>query len=154
MFSVLLLKKISSETFQPNLSIYSIVLGTVRAPHDLATNSRHSSRSSALLKASLSFKPIQSRMLSSHHFLCLPLLLPPPTVLWRTALASPEALVTCPYHFILRPFTVDTFFVGSNGLLNPASHLLVGDVVFDRDAKETSETSHFHCLYLSLYFCC
>ena len=41
-------------------------------------------------------------MLSSHRFLCLPLLLPPCTVPWRTVLASPEALVTCPYHFILR----------------------------------------------------
>ena len=30
---------------------------------------------------------------------------------------------------------------------------LVGEV-FVRDVKETSETSHFHCLYLSLYFCC
>ena len=46
------------------------------------------------------------------------------------------------------------FFVGSNGFPNPASHLFVGDVVFVRDAKETSETSHSHCLYLSLYFCC
>ena len=46
------------------------------------------------------------------------------------------------------------FFVGSNDFPNPASHLFVGDGVFVRDAKETSETSHFHCLYLSLYFCC
>ena len=46
------------------------------------------------------------------------------------------------------------FFVGSNGFRNPASHLFVGDEVFVRDAKETSETSHIHCLYLSLYFCC
>ena len=45
------------------------------------------------------------------------------------------------------------FFVGSNGFPIPALHLFVGDVVFVRDAKETSETSHFHCLYLSLYFC-
>ena len=56
------------------LSIYPIVLGTFGAPHDLATNSRHSSRSSAFLTASLSSKPVQSRMLSSHHFLCRPLL--------------------------------------------------------------------------------
>ena len=84
------------------LSIYPTVLGTVGAPHDLATISRHSSRSSALLKASLSSKPVQSRMLYFHRFLCLPLLLPPRTVPWRTLLASPEALVTCPYHFILR----------------------------------------------------
>ena len=89
------------------LSVYPIVLGTVGAPHDVATNIRHSSHSSALLTASLSSKTIQSRMLSSHRFLCLPLLLPSRTVPWRTVLASPEALVTCPYHFILRLFTVD-----------------------------------------------
>ena len=85
------------------LSIYPIVLGTVGAPYDLATNIRHSSHSSALLTALLSSKPVQCRMLSSHRFLCLPLLLPPHTVPWRTVLA----LVTCPYHFILRLFTVD-----------------------------------------------
>ena len=89
------------------LSIYPIILGTVGAPHELATNIRHSSHSSALLTALLSFKPVQSRMLYSHRFLCLPLLLPPRTVPWRTVLASPEALVTCSYHFILRLFTVD-----------------------------------------------
>ena len=89
------------------LSVYPILLGTVGAPHDLATNSRHSSRSSALLMASLSSNPVQSRMLSSHRFLCLPLLLPPRTVPWRTVLASLKALVTCPYHFILSLFTVD-----------------------------------------------
>ena len=88
------------------LSVYPIVLGTVGTPHDLATNIRHSSRSSALLTASLSSKPVQSRMLSSHRFLCLPLLLPPRTVPWRTVLASPEALVTRPYHFLLRLFEV------------------------------------------------
>ena len=89
------------------LSIHPIVLGTVGAPHDLATNSRHSSPSSALLTASLSSKPVQSWMLSSHRFHCLPLLLLPRTVPWRTVLTSPEALVTCLYHFILRLFTVD-----------------------------------------------
>ena len=86
------------------LSIYPIVLGTVGAPHDLATNIHHSS---TLLTESLSSKPVQSRMLSSHRFLCLPLLLPTHTVPWKTVLASPEALVTCPYHFLSRLFTVD-----------------------------------------------
>ena len=89
------------------LSIYPISLGTVGAPHDVATNIRHSCRSSALLTASLLSKPVQSRMLSSHRFLCLPFFLPPRKVPWRTVLASPEALVTCQYHFILRLFTVD-----------------------------------------------
>ena len=51
-------------------------------------------------------------------------------------------------------YSEQEFFVGSNGFPNPALHLFVGDVVFVRDVKETSETSHFYCLYLSLYFCC
>ena len=89
------------------LPTYPSVMGTVGAPHDLASNIRHSSRSSALLMASLSSKPVQSRMFSSHPFLCLPLLFPPCTVPWRTILESPEALVTYPYHFTLRLFTVD-----------------------------------------------
>ena len=58
-----------------------------------------------------------------------------------------------PLHFASF-YSGQEFFVGSSGFLNPASHLFVGDVVFVRNAKETSETSHFHCLYLSLYFCC
>ena len=52
------------------------------------------------------------------------------------------------------PYSGHEFPAGSNGSLNPALHLPTGDVVFVRDAKETSETYHFHCLYLSLYLCC
>ena len=64
----------SSTTY---LSIYPIVLVTVAAPHDLATNFRHSSRSSALLTASLSSKSVQSQMLSSIVFsVCLSFSLP------------------------------------------------------------------------------
>ena len=44
-------------------------------------------------------------MLSSHHFLCLPLHLPAWTVPCRIVLASPDDRVTCPYHFSLRLFT-------------------------------------------------
>lgn len=47
---------------------YPIVFGTVRAPQDLTTNVRHSSRSSALFMVSSSVKPVHSRMLSSHCF--------------------------------------------------------------------------------------
>ena len=47
-----------------------------------------------------------------------------------------------PLHFVSF-YSGQEFFVGSNGFPNPASHLFVGDVVFVRDAKETSETSHF-----------
>ena len=58
-----------------------------------------------------------------------------------------------PLHFASF-YSGQEFFVGSNSFPNPTSHLFVGDVVFVRDAKETYETSHFHCLYLSLDFCC
>ena len=78
------------------LSICPIILWTVRAPHDVTTNLRHSSLSSAFLMVSLSPKPVHSQMLSSHRFLCLPLLLPPCTVPWRNVLARPEDLVMCP----------------------------------------------------------
>ena len=122
--------------------MYPIVLGTVGAPQDLATNIRHSSRSSALLTASLSSKPVQSRMLSFHRFLCLPLLAP------KDCLGKSRSScdMPIPLHFASF-YSGQEFFVGSNGFPNPASHLFVGDVVFARDAKETSETN-FHCLYL------
>ena len=47
------------------------------ATDDLATNSVHSSRLSAFLMAAPSVKPVNSGMLSSHLFFCLPRLLPP-----------------------------------------------------------------------------
>ena len=50
-------------------------------------------------------KPVHSLMLSSHRFLCQPLRLPPCTVPCRIVFASPDDLVTCPYHFSLRLFT-------------------------------------------------
>ena len=88
------------------LSICPIILWTVGAPHDVTTNLRHSSLSSAFLTVSLSPKPVHSQMLSSHCFLCLPLLLQPCTVPWRNVLARPEDLVMCPYHCSLRCFTM------------------------------------------------
>ena len=71
-----------------HLSICPIILWTVGAPHDVTTNLRHSSLSSAFLTVSLSPKPVHSQMLSSHRFLCLPLPLPPCTVPWRNVLAG------------------------------------------------------------------
>ena len=126
------------------LSIYPIVLGTVGAPHHLATNIRHSSRYSALLTASLSSKPAQSRMLSSHHMLCLPLLLSPsPYSALEDCLGKSRSSgdMFIPLHFASF-YSGQEFFIGSNGFPNRASHFFVGDVVFVRDAKETSETSH------------
>ena len=76
------------------------------ATDDLATSSFHSSRLSAFLLAVYRVMPVHSGMLSSHLFFCLPLLLPPCSVPCRIVLASPVDLVTCPYHFSLRRFTV------------------------------------------------
>ena len=50
------------------LSICPIILWTVGAPHDVTTNLRHSSLSSAFLTVSHSPKPVHSQMLSSHRF--------------------------------------------------------------------------------------
>ena len=72
---------------------------------DFTTSFLHFLRFSAFRSSILHSKPVHSLMLSSHHFLCLPLCLPPSTVLCRIVLASPDHYVTCPYHFSLRLFT-------------------------------------------------
>ena len=76
------------------------------ATDDLATSSLHTSRLSAFLMAAYSVMPVHSGMLSFHLFFCLPLLLPLCTVPCTIVLASPIDLVTGPYHFSLRLFTV------------------------------------------------
>jgi len=86
---------------------YPLVETTVAAPLlILATSSLHPVLFSVFLKLSLSVFPVHSVMLSSHLFHCLPLVLPPCTVLCKIVLASPVDLVTCPYHFSCRLFTV------------------------------------------------
>ena len=72
---------------------------------DSTTNFFHSSRFSAFRSKLFHSRPVHSLMLSSHRFLCLPLRLPPCTVPSRIVLASPDDLVTCPYHFSLRLLT-------------------------------------------------
>ena len=73
---------------------------------DRATTVLHSSLFSAFRRASPNFNPVHSDTLSSHLFFCLPLLLPPCTVLCRIIFASPVDLVLCPYNLSLRFFTV------------------------------------------------
>ena len=75
---------------------YPVVWWTVGAPQ--------TSRLSAFLMTAPSVMPVHSEMLSSHIFFCLPLLVHPCTC--RIVLASPVDLVTCPYHFSLRRFSV------------------------------------------------
>ena len=68
----------------------------------LATNFFHSSRLSAFPKVLLISNPVQSLILSSHLFFCLPLSLPPCTVPCYMVFANPDDLVTCPYHISFR----------------------------------------------------
>ena len=72
---------------------------------DFTANFLHSSRFSASHSMMFHSRPVYSLLLSSHHFLCLPLRLSPCTVPSRTVLGSPDDRVTCPYHFGLRLFT-------------------------------------------------
>ena len=88
------------------LSIYPLVMDRRGATGVLATNSLHFSRLSAFLKVSLRCNPVHSFILSSHLFFCLPLFLPPGTVPCSMVFASPDDLVTCPYHFSFRCLTV------------------------------------------------
>ena len=137
------------------LSICPIILWTVGAPHDVTTNLRHSSLSSAFLTVLLSPKPVHSQMLSSHRFLCLPLLLPHCTVPWKKCLGKAWRSCNVPIPLQLALFhNGQEFFVGSNGLPDSASNLFVRNVFSVWDAKESSEASHLHCLDLSLCFCC
>lgn len=64
-------------------------------------------RSSALLTRLLDSRLVKSRMLSSHRFLCPPLLVFPRAMPWRTVLASLVDLVTYQNHFNIRPFPVE-----------------------------------------------
>ena len=72
---------------------------------DFTTSFLQSSRLSAFRSKIFHSRPVHSLMLSSHHFFCLPLRLPPWTVPCRTVLASADDRVTCPYHFSLCLFT-------------------------------------------------
>ena len=50
-------------------------------------------------RASQNLNPVHSEILFSQRFFCLPLLLPPCTVLCKIVLASPANLGTCQNHF-------------------------------------------------------
>ena len=94
---------------------------------DFTTNFLHFSLFSAFHSMIFHSRPIQSLMLSSHHFLCQPLRLPPCTFPCRTVLASPDGHVTCPYHFSLHLFT--EVFIRPDGIFNSDFHFLVGCVI-------------------------
>ena len=72
---------------------------------NFTTSFLHSSQFSAFHSMIFHSRPVHSLMLSSHHFLCLPLCHPPWTVPCRIVLASPDDHVACPYHFSWHLFT-------------------------------------------------
>ena len=76
----------------------------------------HSLRFSAFSSMLFHSRPVHSMMLSSHRFLCLPLRLLC-TVPCRIVLASLDGLVTCPYHFSWRLFTLPSGDMLNNILL-------------------------------------
>ena len=105
-----------------NLHLSCSLVDCWGATDDLATSSLHSSHLSAFLMALPSVMPVHSGMLSSHLFFCLPLLRPPCTVPCRIVLASPVDLVTCPYHFSLRRFTMVKSDISNNIKYWPLRH--------------------------------
>ena len=73
---------------------------------DFATSFLHFSLFSTALWDLPNSRPVQSLMLSSHLFLCLPCLLPPFTVPCKMVLARPAEWETWPYHCRLLLFTI------------------------------------------------
>ena len=77
-------ERVCQGSLVPSVLLTSYISRSLRdrwgTTEDLTANFLHPSLSSASLKASPSFRPVHSRMLSSHLFLCLPLALCPCTV--------------------------------------------------------------------------
>ena len=73
---------------------------------DFLVSSLHSCRLCAMAWVSAKDLPVHSAMLSLQLFFGLPLLRLPSTVPCSITLDRPSDLVTCPYHFSLRRFTV------------------------------------------------
>ena len=101
--------EIEKSVFSVNIIItsQSLNLGGRRGTtDDVATLPFHPSLSSAALRESPNPIPVNSLMLSSHFFFCLPLLLAHFTVPCRIAFAMPEDLEMWPYHLSFRFFTM------------------------------------------------
>ena len=73
---------------------------------DFATSFLHFPLFSTILWDLPNSRPVHSRMLCSHLFLCLPCLLPPFTVPCKMVWARPDERESCPYHFSLHLFTI------------------------------------------------
>ena len=127
----------------------SLNLGGLRGTtEDVATIPFHPSLSSAARMESPNPIPIHFLMLSSHLFICLPLLLAPFTVLCRIVFAMPEDLEMWPYYLSSR------FVMHSNCILDSVANLLVRHMVFVGNIQKSPIASHLKGLDPSLYFCC
>ena len=73
---------------------------------DFTTSFLHFSLFSTAVWDLANSRSVHSLMLSSHLFLCLPCLLPPFTVPYKTVLARPDEWETCPYYSSLHLFTM------------------------------------------------
>ena len=116
---------------------------------NFTTNFLHSSRISAFRSMLFPSRPVHSLMLPSHRFPCLPHRLPPFTV--PGPLASPDDLVTCPYHVSLH--LVTEVWRSSYGPMAFPILAFTASLVL-RDTEEFTETSHLECLYPSFNVCC
>ena len=133
-----------------SLSIYLIVLGTAGALHDLATNIRHSSRSSAFLTVSLSSKPVQSWMLSSDRFLSASPS-PSPYSALEDCLGKSRSFCDMPISLHFASFySAPEFFVGFNGLPNPVcTSLLVMWSLYEMPRRRLKLLVSTVCIFLS-----
>ena len=134
----------------------SLNLGGCRGTtDDIATIPFHHSLCSAALRESPNPIPVQSLMLFSHLFFCLPLLLPPFTVPCRIVFAMPEDLEMRPYHLSFCFFTTVrrssctpvAFWI----LLRTSSFV---NMVFVGNVQKSPIASHLEVLDPSLDFCC
>ena len=78
------------------------------ATEDDSTFLLHSSLFSAMCKQLVKAFPVHSTILSSHLFLCLPLLLDPWAVPCKIVFARQFERVTCPYHLSFLFLTIDS----------------------------------------------
>ena len=138
------------------ISSQSLNLGGHRGTtDDVATIPFHPSLSSAALRESPNPIPINSLILSSYLFFCLPLLLAPFTVPCRIVFAMPEHLEMWPYYLSFRFFTmVRRSSCISVCILDSVANLLVRHMVFLGNVQKSYIASHLKGLDSSLYFCC
>ena len=132
------------------ISSQSLNLGGRRGTtDDIKTIPFHPSLSFAALRESPNLIPIHSLMLSSHLFICLPLLLAPFTVPSRIVFAVPKDLEMWPYHL---SFCFCTMVLQLHSGF--CANLLVCHMIFVGNVQKSPIVSHLKGLDSSLHFYC